>query len=864
MFSPEELRKLKALKTSLPYFSKNCLKIKTKDAKIIPFKFNRSQEYFHKICEEEKKKNGRVRIVVVKGRQSGISTYVAARFYHRTSTSKAINTFILSHESSTTDKLFTIVKLYNEHNPVAPATRRSNAKELSFSTLDSQYYIGTAGSGDVGRGGTVHLFHGCLSADSLIVSENGNSIAMGDIKIGDTVLTSSGVLSKVKNKVYTGEKQTYTLDVWCSGEPVHVTRDHKILTDNGYKELKNLTTKDYVAMPKIDPGEEIEFYEHRYRNKPRKQGGGSKSLSYANIPLNKLFGYVIGYYLAKGHVKANGSSISFTYHEDEKYIDAVLKTIAPYISSYTHKNYSESKRKTTNVYGRFFCSFINDICGRVDKKHIPDWFFKTNKSFLEGVLCGYLDGNGSKTQDDKVSASSIHESITRQIQRIYWALYGAASVSKHKKERDSVSTKDIYLFRASGNPFKKYKGSKSGNRKEKSFIKDGVVYCRIKSITQRKIEPVYDIEIDHSDHDYQTTACVVSNSEVAFWKNTDEIETGLMESIPEMDNSEIILESTANGFGNYFYRMSVDALKGLNGYRLVFIPWHWTDEYEEDVSSDFILDDEEKELIDTVLKEYPLEKAKRKLAWRRMKITRYGSPWKFKQEYPTTVMEAFQTSGTSLIPTQRILLARQRQPMINNPAPLVMGVDPARNEDRAVIAFRRGRTLERVDSYKNTDDDIWFAEKIIEYIQKHSPMVVNIDCTNSWAIHDYIRNKGYGDIVRGFHFGQSATDNRLYANKRAEILCKLRDWFNEEDISIPDSDELQMDLAAIPEYDETDGKIRFVAKEKIKKQCGFSPDICDAVALTFATPINATGAVKIHNKAKQLSTLKKFESYKKR
>lgn len=156
----KEEAKLRALKNELAYFSRNVLRIKTKDAKIIPFEFNQSQEYFHRILEEELKTKGRVRVLVVKGLQSGISTYTAARFYHKTSTSRAKNTFILSHEAGTTDKLFKIVKLFNDESPIAPAVRRSNAKELDFETLKSQYYVGTAGSGDVGRGGTVQLFHG--------------------------------------------------------------------------------------------------------------------------------------------------------------------------------------------------------------------------------------------------------------------------------------------------------------------------------------------------------------------------------------------------------------------------------------------------------------------------------------------------------------------------------------------------------------------------------------------------------------------------------------------------------------------------------------------------------------------------------
>ena len=352
------------------------------------------------------------------------------------------------------------------------------------------------------------------------------------------------------------------------------------------------------------------------------------------------------------------------------------------------------------------------------------------------------------------------------------------------------------------------------------------------------------------------TVQLFHGSEVAMWRNTDDIETGLMESIPEMDGTEIILESTAKGLGNYFHRMTMDALKGINGYRVAFLPWFWMDEYEEDIDSDFVPTEEEREYADTFLGEYDDYTQKRKLAWRRTKINRYGSDWKFKQEYPSTVSEAFQTSGETLVRSHDVVKARNRKPELENHAPLVIGVDPARNKDRAAIVFRRGREIEEYHTYESTEDDIWFADKIASFILKYKPIIVNIDCTNSWAIHDYLRRKGF-DNIRGYHFGESATDNRTYANKRAEMWCLLRDWM-QEDVSIPDDDELHADLVSVPEYDETDGKIRLMRKEKIKKEMGFSPDIGDACALTFATKISGKNQT-VQRKSQGLKTVKRFE-----
>jgi hypothetical protein len=72
------------------------------------------------------------------GRQQGISTYIGGRFYWRTTHSKGVRCFILTHEQDATDNLFGMVERYHEHCPllVKPSTGAANAKELSFRPLE--------------------------------------------------------------------------------------------------------------------------------------------------------------------------------------------------------------------------------------------------------------------------------------------------------------------------------------------------------------------------------------------------------------------------------------------------------------------------------------------------------------------------------------------------------------------------------------------------------------------------------------------------------------------------------------------------------------------------------------------------------
>lgn len=145
-----------------PYYAAKCLRIRAKSGKVIDFTLNRAQQFIHERLEEQRAATGRVRALILKGRQQGCSTYVGARFYHRTSMSVGIRTFILTHEDAATQNLFEMVNRYHENVPdhVRPSTRAANAKELLFDKLDSGYKVGTAGTKGVGRSSTIQLFHG--------------------------------------------------------------------------------------------------------------------------------------------------------------------------------------------------------------------------------------------------------------------------------------------------------------------------------------------------------------------------------------------------------------------------------------------------------------------------------------------------------------------------------------------------------------------------------------------------------------------------------------------------------------------------------------------------------------------------------
>jgi hypothetical protein len=160
--SAEELEIRQRLKDDFEHYAMRCLRIRTKAGRIEPLTLNQAQRHVHERLEEQRRTAGKVRALVLKGRQMGISTYIGGRFYHRTTHARGHKTFIQTHEQGATNNLFKMVERYHEHCPelVRPATGASNAKELSFPFLDSGYTVGTAGSKAVGRSDTLQMFHG--------------------------------------------------------------------------------------------------------------------------------------------------------------------------------------------------------------------------------------------------------------------------------------------------------------------------------------------------------------------------------------------------------------------------------------------------------------------------------------------------------------------------------------------------------------------------------------------------------------------------------------------------------------------------------------------------------------------------------
>jgi hypothetical protein len=163
--SREETRK--RLYEDFEYYAKHCLKLRSKPdkdtgvSKLSPFLLNRGQKRILENVEAQLKRRGFVRLILVKGRQMGSSTFVEGWLFWWTTQRKAQRTLVVAHDATATQTVFEMTKRFFDNCPEAirPHKEYNSRKELSFDKLDSSYRIATAGGDGIVRGEMIQTAH---------------------------------------------------------------------------------------------------------------------------------------------------------------------------------------------------------------------------------------------------------------------------------------------------------------------------------------------------------------------------------------------------------------------------------------------------------------------------------------------------------------------------------------------------------------------------------------------------------------------------------------------------------------------------------------------------------------------------------
>jgi hypothetical protein len=143
------------------FYAKHCCKIRTKEGQISPLILNPVQKRFLEVVLRQLTTRGRVRMVVLKARQQGLSTVISALQYWWLSQRKAQKGLVMAHESDSTTALLDMYRRLHDNAPewVRPSTKYASRNELVFDRLDSGLRVATAGGRGVARGETLTFAH---------------------------------------------------------------------------------------------------------------------------------------------------------------------------------------------------------------------------------------------------------------------------------------------------------------------------------------------------------------------------------------------------------------------------------------------------------------------------------------------------------------------------------------------------------------------------------------------------------------------------------------------------------------------------------------------------------------------------------
>lgn len=213
-------------------------------------------------------------------------------------------------------------------------------------------------------------------------------------------------------------------------------------------------------------------------------------------------------------------------------------------------------------------------------------------------------------------------------------------------------------------------------------------------------------------------------------------------------------------------------------------------------------------------------------------ITKYGEDSdaarvEVKGEFP-------RQGDNQFISRDAVEIAATRDVEPDHYAGLIMGVDVARfGDDRTVIQFRRGRDARSIPTVKlKGKDNMEVAKECAYLIEEYKPDAVCVDAGNGTGVIDRLREMGYKVIE--VWFGSKSSEEE-WSDFRTELWAKMREWL--QGGCIQDDKDLKDDLVG-PQYEfDKYERIKLEAKEKMKRRGVASPDIGDALAVTFATKV---------------------------
>lgn len=212
------------------------------------------------------------------------------------------------------------------------------------------------------------------------------------------------------------------------------------------------------------------------------------------------------------------------------------------------------------------------------------------------------------------------------------------------------------------------------------------------------------------------------------------------------------------------------------------------------------------------------------------------------REYKVRVLGEFPDSGAdAVIPREYVESAHGRD-ITPHRGGLVWGVDPGRGGDPSGFVARRPNVIESIVELRY-DDTMrvvgWVKKRWDELPPAKRPETIFVDAIGLGAgVADRLAELGLPVIA--VNVSELASGSERYVRLRDELWYMIRDWLEPHDVSMPSIEaeplvaKMTHELCSVESEIMSNGKVQVESKERMKKRGLKSPNLADALALTFA------------------------------
>lgn len=292
----------------------------------------------------------------------------------------------------------------------------------------------------------------CFPAGTLVRTADGEQVPIEQLRLLVHVRTAegnTGPITKLMCRENSGP--LIRMKLWGHRHLI-ATPEHPVFTQRGYVPIADLKKGDWAGIPRVTGGESravqtANHLEIRHRVLPDRtwttgsvRGRGSLSIQSKAVPdvigLNRGFGRIVGLFLAEGNTTR--SKVCWTFSRDEELtlaaeLQGLLLSELGVESSLRRS--SKSRAIQVRIYGVQWASLFESLCSTGSRNKVMHRDIASGCSeFQEGVLSGWIDGDGFTHKRGHVSGCTVSKQLAHQMFDIGAALGMRPAISVRQQK----------------------------------------------------------------------------------------------------------------------------------------------------------------------------------------------------------------------------------------------------------------------------------------------------------------------------------------------------------------------------------------------------------------------------------------------